>query len=44
MNKWTFRIIGLLLILMFTLVFVQLYKQLVTLQRQQAPAASSTSS
>jgi hypothetical protein len=40
MNKWTFRIIGLLLLLMFTLVFVQLYKQLVTLQRQQAPATS----
>jgi uncharacterized membrane-anchored protein YhcB (DUF1043 family) len=35
MNRWTARIIGLLLLLVFGLVFVQMYRTLVKLQEQQ---------
>jgi hypothetical protein len=34
MNRWGVRIVGLLMLLLFALVFTQLYKSLVTLQRQ----------
>jgi len=35
MNRWGVRIVGILLIVMFALIFLQMYKSLVTLQRQQ---------
>lgn len=39
MNRWAVRIVGLLMLLLFGLVFVQMYKSLVTLQRQQEQTA-----
>ena len=39
MNRWAARILGLLLLLLFTLVFVQMHKTLVKLQ-QEAAASS----
>ena len=44
MNRWAARIFGLLLLLLFGLVFVQMYRTLVMLQRQQQPAATATAS
>jgi Tfp pilus assembly protein PilX len=34
MNRWAARIIGLLMLLIFALMFVQMHKTLVMLQRQ----------
>ena len=43
MNRWGIRALGILLLLIFGLVFLQLYKQLTDLQRmQQRPAATQT--
>lgn len=42
MNKWAVRMMGLILLLVFGLVFLQLYKQLVALQQMNQPAATST--
>ena len=46
MNRWAARIIGLILLLIFALMFLQMHKTLVMLQRQQgassAPAPSTT--
>jgi hypothetical protein len=41
MNRWGVRIAGLLLLLFFAFVFMQMYKQLATLQKNR-PAATST--
>lgn len=41
MNRWGVRIVGVLLIVMFALVFLQMYKSLVTLQRQRESAVGS---
>ena len=38
MNRWAFRILGILILLVFTLMFMQMYKSLVMMQRQAAPA------
>jgi len=35
MNRWAVRIVGLLVLLVFALMFAQMYKTLVTLQREQ---------
>lgn len=35
MNKWVVRIVGILLILMLGLVFMQMHRTLVRLQQQQ---------
>jgi hypothetical protein len=46
MNRWSYRIVLILMLLIFGLVFLQLYKQLVMLQQSQGggqPASSSTS-
>jgi hypothetical protein len=43
MSRWGVRAIGILLLLIFGLVFLQLYKQLTDLQRMQnKPAATQT--
>ena len=43
MNRWAVRAVGILLLLIFGLVFLQLYKQLSDLQRMQnKPAATQT--
>lgn len=42
MNRWAARILGLILILIFTLVFVQMYRSLVKLQEQQGVTKSSS--
>lgn len=39
MNRWGARLMGLLLLLVFALMFVQIHKTLVALQRANAPAA-----
>ena len=39
MNRWGVRIVGILLIVMFALIFLQMYKSLVTLQRQHEQSA-----
>jgi len=44
MNRWVVRMVGVLMLLLFVMVFTQLYKQLVQLQQQQGgrrPAATS---
>ena len=44
MNRWAYRIMLLLMLLMFGLVFLGMYKQLVMLQRaaqQDKPAATA---
>ncbi len=43
MSKWAYRIVALLMLLLFALVFAQLHKQLKTMQQQNQPAATSTS-
>jgi hypothetical protein len=40
MNKWTVRIVGLLLLLMFALVFAQMHSTLRKMQRQQQENAA----
>ena len=42
MNRWAARILGVILILIFTLVFVQMYRTLVRLQEQQGATRSSS--
>ena len=42
MNRWAARIIGIVLILIFLIVFVQMYKTLVRLQEQQGVIKSSS--
>lgn len=45
MNKWAVRFLGLIMLLVFGLVFLQMYKQLVMLQKMNQPdppAATST--
>ncbi len=43
MNRWGVRVLGIIMLLVFGLIFLQLYKQLVDLQRmQQRPAATQT--
>jgi hypothetical protein len=43
MNRWAVRAVGILLLLIFGLVFLQLFKQLTDLQRMQnKPAATQT--
>ena len=46
MNRWAYRIILLVMLLAFALVFLQLYKQLVMIQKaqqkQESPAATTT--
>jgi len=48
MNRWAVRIVGLLVLLVFALMFAQMYKTLVALQRDQqqtaAPASAATTS
>ncbi|HET8775432.1 MAG TPA: hypothetical protein VFP80_16650 [Thermoanaerobaculia bacterium] len=41
MNKWTVRIVGLLLLLVFALMFAQMHNTLRRMQRQQENAAPS---
>jgi hypothetical protein len=41
MNRWGARIAGLIMLLFFALVFLQMYKQLAMLQKNR-PAATST--
>ena len=43
MNRWTVRILALLMILAFGLMFTMIYKQLVMMQRSMQPAATSSS-
>jgi hypothetical protein len=38
MNRWGIRVFGLVLLLLFALVFMQMYKSLVALQQQQQSA------
>lgn len=44
MSRWIVRMLGVLMLLMFMLIFVQMYKQLEQLQRQRGaqPAPTST--
>lgn len=45
MNRWVVRLVGVMMLLLFIMVFTQLYKQLVQLQQQggrSKPAATST--
>ena len=41
MNRWGVRIAGLILLLFFALVFLQMYKQLATMQKNRAAATST---
>lgn len=41
-NRWTVRIVGLILIILFALLMLNLEKQLLILQKQRKPAATST--
>lgn len=43
MNKWGIRLVGVLMVLVFMMVMLTLYRQLVALQQSQQPAATSTS-
>ncbi len=43
MSRWAARALGIIMLLIFGLIFLHLYKQLVDLQRvQQRPAATQT--
>ena len=44
MNRWGMRVLGIIMLLIFGLIFLQLYKQLVDLQQrtQNRPAATQT--
>jgi hypothetical protein len=44
MNRWGVRIAGLLMLLFFALVFLQMYKQLAVLQKNHPPATSTPTS
>ena len=41
MNRWAVRIMALLMVLIFLLVFAHMYRTLKMLQRQQTPATST---
>lgn len=41
MNRWAARILGLLLLLAFALVFMQMHRTLVRLQQQNTAASTS---
>jgi hypothetical protein len=41
-NRWTVRILGVILIILFALLMLNLEKQLLVLQKQRKPAATST--
>lgn len=41
MNRWAARILGLVLLLVFAMMFVQMYKTLVALQRDVAPTTQT---
>ena len=41
MNRWAARILGLLLLLVFALVFSQMHRTLVRLQQQNAPTSTA---
>ncbi len=41
MNRWSVRILGLVLLLVFALVMTMMYRQLVQLQREQQSAPAS---
>ena len=44
MSKWAYRIVALLMLLLFALVFAQLHKQLKAMQQQrEQPAATAPS-
>lgn len=42
MNRWVVRFIGILLLLGFMLLFQHLQRQLVRIQREQAPVTTTT--
>jgi hypothetical protein len=42
MNRWIVRLVGVLLLLGFLLLFVHLRRQLERLQREQAPVTTTT--
>ncbi|HKO00789.1 MAG TPA: hypothetical protein VJ032_03785 [Thermoanaerobaculia bacterium] len=42
MNRWAFRILGLLLLLAFALMFINLERQLVKLRERRDPAPATT--
>ena len=42
MNRWAYRILALLMLLGFALVFAHLHRQLVLMQRARQPAATTT--
>lgn len=43
MNRWAVRMLGVVMLLVFALIFVQMYNQLQQLQRvQQKPPATQT--
>ncbi len=42
MNRWAARILGLLLLVVFALLMMNLQRQLVVLQQRTQPAATST--
>ena len=41
MNRWMIRILGIVMLVVFTIVFVNLYNRLATLQRSRPPAAQT---
>jgi hypothetical protein len=41
MNRWGARLLGVILLVVFSLMFLQMYKTLVRLQQQQAPATQT---
>ena len=43
MNRWAMRVLGILMLLVFAFIFVQMYNQLTRLQQMpQKPAATQT--
>ena len=42
MNRWTARLLGVILLVVFSLMFAQMYKTLVRLQQQRAPATTTS--
>ena len=42
MNRWVVRFLGILLLLGFMLLFMHLQRQLVRIQREQAPVTTTT--
>jgi preprotein translocase subunit YajC len=41
MNRWGARILGVILLVVFAMMFAQMYKTLVRLQQQQAPVTQT---